>query len=121
MAYQGSFFRGASSGLKLKFQLICSNINEMNVEYDENKRMATLEARGLDMARSSTILDGPTLTVRDSRKEYGEERNISIGFLDGTMVVLVWTLRGDVHRIISLRKANERERRFYAGRFGVGS
>jgi len=90
------------------------------IEYGENKRIATLEARGLDMARSCAILDGPTLTVRDSRKEYGEERNISIGFLDDVMVVLVWTLRGDVHRIISMRKANERERRFYAERFDLG-
>ncbi len=92
----------------------------MKIEYDENKRITTLEARGLDMARSSTILDGPTLTVRDSRKDYGEERNISIGFLDDDMVVLVWTLRGDAHRIISMRQANERERGFYAERFGLG-
>ncbi len=93
----------------------------MEVEYDENKRIATLEARGLDMARSSAILNGPTLTARDGRKEYGEERNISIGFLDDTMVVLVWTLRGDAYRIISLRKANERERKFYSKRFELGS
>lgn len=93
----------------------------MEIEYDEKKRIATLEARGLDMARSSTILDGPTLTARDGRKEYGEERNISIGFLDDAMVVLVWTLRGDAHRIISLRKANERERKLYSRRFGLGS
>jgi len=92
----------------------------MKIEYDENKRITTLEARGLDMARSSTILDGPTLTVRDSRKDYGEERNISIGFLDDDMVVLVWALRGDAHRIISMRKANERGRGFYAERFGLG-
>lgn len=62
----------------------------MKIEYDENKRITTLEIRGLDMARSDAILSGPALTVEDSRRDYGEQRNISIGFLDGTMVILVW-------------------------------
>ncbi len=92
----------------------------MEVEHDENKRIATREARGLDMTRSSAILNGPALTARDGRKEYGEERNISIGFPDDAMAVVVWTLRGEAHRIVSLRKANERERKFYSKRFGLG-
>lgn len=33
--------------------------------------------------------------------------------LDGRMVVMVWTLRGEARRIISLRKANEREQARY--------
>ena len=46
----------------------------------------------------------------------GEDRFISIGFLDDAMVVLVWTPRDDACRIISMRKANERERRLYGPR-----
>ena len=90
---------------------------QIEIDFDEVKRIATLEARGLDMARSDDILSGPTLTVEDDRKDYGEDRYISIGFLDGVMVVLVWTPRNDVYRIISLRKANERERKLYSERF----
>jgi uncharacterized DUF497 family protein len=38
---------------------------------------------------------------------------ITVGFLDQPLVVLVWTLRGEARRIISMRKANEREKAFY--------
>lgn len=69
------------------------------------------------MARAGEVLSGATLTVEDDRRDYGEERFITIGFLDETMVVLVWTPRDGTHRIISMRKANERERAFYEPRF----
>jgi uncharacterized DUF497 family protein len=69
------------------------------------------------MARVVEIFDGATLTVEDDRQDYGETRQITIGFLDARMVVMVWTQRGTVCRIISLRKANEREQRAYADRF----
>ena len=89
----------------------------MRIEFDEAKRAATLKARGLDMARASLVFAGATLTVEDDRQDYGEIRYITIGFLDHTMVVIVWTRRNDTHRIISLRRANERERRLYGPRF----
>ena len=84
------------------------------VEYDPGKRSITLEARGLDMARAEEVFDGATLTVEDDRRDYGESRFITIGFLDGAMVVMVWTPRRRARRIISMRRANERERRLYA-------
>ena len=87
------------------------------VEYDSEKRAATIEARGLDMAWAGEVFDGATLTVEDDRRDYGESRFITIGFLDGVMVVMVWTPRVRRRRIISMRKANERERRLYAPRF----
>ena len=87
------------------------------MEFDAVKRAATLELRGLDMARAREMFDGPTLTVEDDRRDYGEARFITIGFLDDAMVVLVWTPRNDGYRIISMRKANERERKLYTPRF----
>ncbi|MDO5759059.1 MAG: BrnT family toxin [Rhodobacterales bacterium] len=89
----------------------------MNIEYPPLKRDATLAERGLDMARAAEIFEGATLTVEDDRRDYGETRQITIGFLDNRMVVMVWTQRGMARRIISLRKANERERKAYADRF----
>ncbi|MCY3545501.1 MAG: BrnT family toxin [Gemmatimonadetes bacterium] len=89
----------------------------MRIEFDEAKRAATINARGLDMARAEEVFAGATLTVEDDRQDYGEVRYITIGFLDEAMVVLVWTRRDDVHRIISMRRANERERRLYGPRF----
>ena len=70
------------------------------------------------MARADEVFDGATLTVEDDRQVYGENRFITIGLLDDRMVILVWTLRNDRHRIISMRKANEREQALYAPRLG---
>lgn len=89
----------------------------MTVEFDEAKRAKTLEERGLDMARAGEVFDGDTLTVEDARIDYGETRYITVGFLDERMVVLVWTQRGDIYRIISMRKANDREKAVYEPRF----
>ena len=89
----------------------------MDIEYPPAKRDATLAERGLDMSRAAEIFGGATLTVEDDREDYGETRLITIGFLDGRMVVMVWTQRGVARRIISLRKANEREQKAYADRF----
>ena len=89
----------------------------MSIEFDTAKRTTTLKARGLDMTRAEEVFAGATLTVEDDRQDYGEERFITIGFLDGTMVVLVWTPRADAQRIISLRHANDRERTLYHSRF----
>ncbi|MFC7332458.1 BrnT family toxin [Rhodocista pekingensis] len=85
----------------------------MRIEFDPEKRAATLANRGLDMAAAGEVFDGPTLTVPDDRQDYGEPRFISIGRLRGRMVVIVWTPRGTARRIISMRKANEREQDLY--------
>lgn len=92
----------------------------MAVEFDAAKRAATLKARGLDMARAGEVFTGATLTVEDDRRDYGEDRFITIGFLDGRMVILVWTPRSSARRIISMRRANEREQALYAPRFRSG-
>ena len=89
----------------------------MRIEFDGAKRAETIKARGLDMARAADVFAGATLTVEDDRQDYGEVRYITIGFLDGAMVVVVWTRRDDANRIISMRRANERERRLYGPRF----
>ena len=83
----------------------------MHIEYDEAKRAITLHERGLDFADAARVLDGPTLEQLDSRADYGEPRTISMGMLDGRVVVRVWIPRGKARRIISMRYANERERK----------
>ena len=53
----------------------------MSIEFDPAKRKTTLDTRGLDMARAAEVFAGATLTVEDDRKDYGEDRFITIGFL----------------------------------------
>ena len=69
------------------------------------------------MARADEVFEGAILTVEDDRQHYGEDRFITIGFLDGRMVILVWTPRNSTRRIISMRKSNEREQALYTPRF----
>ncbi len=88
----------------------------MRIAFDEEKRRLTLQARGLDMADAGLVFEGPTLTVPDDRRDYGERRMITVGLLRGRMVVLVWTQRGAWRRIISMRKANDREQALYRPR-----
>lgn len=88
----------------------------MDIEFDILKRTLTLAERGLDMARAGEIFERPTLTFIDDREDYGELRHITIGFLDERMVVAVWTQRVNTRRIISLRKANDREQQAYGSR-----
>lgn len=85
----------------------------MDVTFDPDKRAATLQQRGLDMARAGEVLADLIVTVADDRRDYGEPRFISIGYLDGRMVLVAWTPRGPARRIISMRKANEREQARY--------
>lgn len=88
----------------------------VKLDYDSAKRDATLEHRGLDFARATEIFAGVTFTQRDDRVDYGEDRFITFGVLDDSMVAIVWTDRGETRRIISMRKANEREKARYQQR-----
>ena len=90
----------------------------MQIEFDPEKREQTLIHRGLDMADAELVLNSNNLSFPDLRNEYGEERFISIGLIEGRMVYIAWTLRNGVYRIISMRKANDREQKKYGSRLG---
>ena len=90
----------------------------MQITYDITKRNKTLIERGLDFADAKAVFAGHHVTAEDLRQDYGEVRLISIGLIQERMVVLVWTPRGEDRRIISMRKANEREQVLYAHRLG---
>jgi uncharacterized DUF497 family protein len=88
----------------------------MRVVFDPEKRARTLAERGLDMARAGELFAGAHLTFPDARRDYGEERWVTVGDVGGSLVVVIWTPRGGDMRVISMRKANERERKRYAPR-----
>jgi len=92
---------------------------KMKLEWDEEKRRATLAERRLDFADCAEIFAGPRVVKDDTRKEYGERREIMLGPLRGQIVAVVFTQRGDRYRIISMRYANEKERRFFESKLGA--
>ena len=86
----------------------------MKLEFDQAKPKKTLQVRGLDFSRAAEVFDGLHFSGQDKRMDYEEDRFITVGWLDGDMIVMVWTPRGKVRRIISMRKANDREKTLYA-------
>jgi len=88
----------------------------MDLEWDEEKRQETLRKRGLDFADVALIEHDSLISNEDRRHEYGEVRFSSFAYLNGRLINFCWTPRGNRIRIISLRKANDRERKTYQAR-----
>lgn len=88
----------------------------MRLSWDEAKRTRTLTARDLDFADAALVFGGPTPEFADDRKDYGERRIVCVGFLRGRMLVTIYVQRGAVRRIVSMRKANDREQKIYRSR-----
>ncbi|TXN68771.1 BrnT family toxin [Methylobacterium sp. WL6] len=88
----------------------------MEITFDPAKRLVTLRERGLDFARTPEVFAAAVTTFRDERMDYREARSITVGMLDGRMVVGVWTERDHTRRMISMRKANDREQARYRER-----
>jgi uncharacterized DUF497 family protein len=82
----------------------------MRITYHAEKRARTLAERGLDFANAAEVFEGLEYTTPDSRRDYGEARYQTVGYLGEVMVMVVWTPRGDDRHVISMRKCNERER-----------
>lgn len=88
---------------------LCRYNIPLRIEFDPDKRALILAKRGLDLADAAEVFAGPAVTIDDDRQDYGESRFVTMDWLRGRMVVLVWTPRAGARRIISMRKANDRE------------
>lgn len=88
----------------------------MEITFDPVKRDATLQRRQLDFNDALYVFADRNITVADERFDYGEARFQTVGYLDGRMVMVVWTPRGAKRHIISMRKCNEREQERYRDR-----
>jgi uncharacterized protein len=82
----------------------------VKITYDQDKRVLNLEKHGLDFEDCARVFAGPTYGIEDNRRDYGELRVRTAGLLEGRMVMVVWTPRDGMRRIISMRYANGREK-----------
>ncbi|MHB8880069.1 MAG: BrnT family toxin [Thermodesulfovibrionales bacterium] len=85
----------------------------MKYEWDEGKRLTNLQKHGVDFIDSISFEWDSAVIAEDSRQEYGEQRYAAFGFIESRLCCLVYTMRNDSARIISLRKANAKERKHY--------
>ena len=82
----------------------------MEFEWDQAKSDDCFAERGFDFTYALHAFVDPARQVRqDSRWDYGEDRYQLLGTIEHRVFVVVYTVRGDVIRIISARKANQRE------------
>ena len=83
-------------------------------EWDQRKNAANIEKHRVSFETDARIFDGPTLETVDDRYDCGETRIAALGFVETTVLYVVYTMRGDTCRIISARKANRHEQRAYS-------
>jgi uncharacterized DUF497 family protein len=86
--------------------------------WDESKRKLNLAKHGIDFRDAQAIFEGPLVTAEDAREDYGETRYVALGLLEGIVVSIAYTERGDSVRIISIRKALKHEARFFLSQVG---
>ena len=87
----------------------------MQYEWDENKNRINLRKHGLKLSDGIGAFEDPNmLQWIDDRHDYGEQRIVTLGRREeDTLVVITTEVFQDVTRIISVRRANSHEEKFY--------
>ncbi len=92
---------------------------ELRFEWDEVKNLSNQRKHGLSFEEAVAVFRDPLQLSIQDRIDNGEERWQTFGMVDGVLLVMVaHTLREEneaktVVRIISARRADLKERRFY--------
>lgn len=89
----------------------------MHFSWHEPKRQTTLNMRGLDFAQAEQVFMGSVFTFADDRRDYGEQRWVTLGLLREKVVVIVHTESEEEIRIISMREADKDEQLLFFSNF----
>ena len=85
----------------------------MRITFDPNKRAKILKERGIDIANARQIFEGIHVTRRDDAHSDMETRFTTVGQMDDSVVLAIWTEREDSRRIVTMWKADAKEREIY--------
>lgn len=88
----------------------------MDFEWDEEKDEQNRKKHGIPFGAAADVLLRPHVEQRSDRK--GERRWVAVGPLEGRLIAVVFTKRGDTFRIISARRARANEREWYRTEIG---
>jgi len=86
----------------------------LDITFDPAKNAANILKHGVSLSEAEVLEWGMALTWPDARRDYAEARTAGIGYIGLRLFMVVFVDRGDVRRVISLRKANSREVKRYA-------
>lgn len=84
----------------------------MPYEWDENKRQINRDKHTIDF-EAIHFFEWSTALIEPSPR-YGEMRHSAIGYIGDHLYFVIYTERGELTRIISLRRASNQERNRYA-------
>ena len=86
-------------------------------EWDARKAALNLRKHGISFSFAARVfLDEHRIERLDERDDYGEARFITVGLVDGFEVLVFYTLRQEIIRMISARKADHDEIETYWNR-----
>ncbi len=90
----------------------------MQIESDPEKAALNLENHGISFEEAKTVLFDPYALTKEDRDSQGEARYITLGMSDrGRLLMVVWTAREPLYRLISAWKANQPQRSRYERQF----
>ncbi len=81
----------------------------MEFEWDENKRASNIAKHGFDFLDTWELFEDDHLKGAAKPGKNGEERFLATGLVRGFYATVIYTMRGSIIRVISLRKANPNE------------
>ncbi len=87
-------------------------------EWHENKRRKNLANHGIDFVAAFQLFSEKHTRKRARDGEGGEERWMATGIIHGFYATAIYTMRGNIIRMISLRRARDEERRHHQDLFG---
>jgi uncharacterized protein len=85
----------------------------MRLTFDPAKNARNIAERGLSFERVAELDWETAVSQEDTRKDYGETRIQVLAFLGNRLHAAVITIRGDALHVISFRKANRKEVKWY--------
>jgi len=85
----------------------------MQITFDEAKDALNKSKHGLSLSEAEKMEWDDALIWHDTRRDYGEARMVALCAMGERLYCVVYVDREDVRRIISLRKANNKEKKLY--------
>jgi uncharacterized DUF497 family protein len=83
----------------------------VEIEFDSVKDAINRSKHGVSLALGAVVLVNMVGVTEDARHAYGETRFNAFGLVNGRLYVCTVTMRGEVYRVISMRKASRQEQR----------
>jgi uncharacterized DUF497 family protein len=85
----------------------------LRFEWDETKRQANASKHGIDFADAAEMFADPKHHIYRSLRHPDEERYVCVGIMRNILAAMIFTLRDEKIRIISVRAARRAEREIY--------